>query len=214
MNDKLESSLKALAQQHRGLLEVAVRLTNASNGEVFPFDLLANAAIARSMSLNSAFVTLMRADNFLAAAHLVRLHLDTVLRFSAGWIVEDCHDFASRVLKGVAVRKQQDRAGAKMTDAYLVELLAKAYPWASSVYQATSGYVHLSEKHIFNTLAASDQPMTLTIRISGDGGSIPEATKIEATEAMIAITDALQRFLEGWLKTKSGPKTDQPKPVP
>jgi hypothetical protein len=148
---------------------------------------------------------LLRADNFLAAAHLVRLQLDSALRLSAAWIVDDCHKFAGEVLKGVSIRDQKDRAGKKMTDAYLVSLLSKEEPWISGVYEATSGYVHLSQKHVFNTLSLSDKPNTLSVEISSKSGPVPDESKLEAVMAMIAINRVLLRYLAGWHRTKENP---------
>ena len=36
-------------------------------------------------------------ENFVAAAHLVRCHLDNIIRFSAFWIVNDPHEVATKI---------------------------------------------------------------------------------------------------------------------
>lgn len=36
----------------------------------------------------------------------------------------------------------------QMTDKYLVDRLAKQDPWIKRVYDATSGYIHFSDRHI------------------------------------------------------------------
>ena len=205
MTPQLENALKEFDAIEDALLEAAMSLMNAHGGAVYPLDLLANAAIKRAMSLNSAFSMLLRADNFLAAAHLVRLQLDSALRLSAAWIVDDCHLFAGQVLKGVSIRDQKDRTGKKMTDAYLVSVLSKEEPWIEKVYEATSGYIHLSEKHIFNTLSPSDKPSTVTIEISSKSGPVPDESKLEAVMAMMAINRVLLRYLAGWHRTKESP---------
>lgn len=205
MTPHLETALTDLDGLQSELLDLGMRTMKAYGGAVYPLDLLANAATKRALSLNSAFTLLLRADNFLAAAHLVRLQLDSVLRLSAAWIVDDCHKFARAVLKGVSVRDQRDRAGKRMTDKYLVELLSKDEPWVLRVYNATSGYIHLSEKHIFNTLYPPERPDTITIELSAQSGPVGDASKIEAALAMTAITRLLQRYLEGWCRTKAEP---------
>lgn len=205
MNPQLEAALDEFDTIEGALREAAMSLMKAYGGAVYPLDLLANAAIKRAMSLNSAFSMLLRADNFLAAAHLVRLQLDSALRLSAAWIVDDCHAFAGAVLKGVSIRDQRDRAGKKMTDAYLVSVLSKEEPWISKVYEATSGYIHLSEKHIFNTLSLSEEPNTLRIEISPKSGPVRDESKLEAVMAMMAINRLLLRYLAGWHRTKENP---------
>ncbi|HPA20660.1 MAG TPA: hypothetical protein PLU30_23125 [Verrucomicrobiae bacterium] len=204
MSPELESKLEEFDRIEDALLEAAMCLFKAHGGAVYPLDLLANAAIKRAKSLNSAFSMLLRADNFLAAAHLIRLQLDSALRFSAAWIVDDCHKFAHEVLKGVSIRDQKDRTGKKMTDAHLVSVLSEEEPWIARVYEATSGYIHLSEKHIFNTLSLSDEPRTATIEISSKSTPVPNQSKLEAVMAMMAINRVLLGYLAGWHRTKEG----------
>lgn len=205
MKPDLASALADLDGTEQELLDMGMRLLKAYDGALYPLDLLANAALKRAMSLNSGFTTLLRADNFLAAAHLVRLQLDTVLRLSAAWIVQNCHDFAGEVLKGVSIRDMKDRLGKRMTDAYLVSILSKEHSWISRVYEETSGYIHLSDKHIFNTLSPSDKPQSITIEISSKSGPVSEEIKVEAALAMRAITNLLLHYLHGWCATKENP---------
>jgi hypothetical protein len=48
---------------------------------------------------------------------------------------------------------EQTVYGGEDTSANLVKgKLAEKYPWVSDIYEPTSGFVHLSEKHIFNSL--------------------------------------------------------------
>jgi hypothetical protein len=205
MTPQLENALKEFDTLEDAFLKAAMSLMRAYGGAVYPLDLLANAAIKRAMSLNSAFSMLLRAENFLAAAHLVRLQLDSALRLSAAWIVDDCHKFAGEVLKGVSIRDLKDRTGKKMTDAHLVSVLSKEEPWIESVYKATSGYIHLSEKHIFNTVSPSDKPRTVAIEISSKSGPVPDESKLEAVMAMMAINRVILRYLAGWHRTKQTP---------
>lgn len=47
----------------------------------------------------------------------------------------------------------KDRKGNKLTDAYLVTVLAsnENIMWLQDVYDQTSGYIHFSDKYIINT---------------------------------------------------------------
>jgi hypothetical protein len=133
-------------------------MLEADGSKLFPLDLLAVAALNRSLSNSSAFTQLVRSENYLTAASLVRRQLDTFLRFFAAYQVSDPHEFAISVLAGTEVRKLKDRSGSFMTDRHLVESVAPEFPWVPSVYKATSGFIHLSDKHIYSTIqsAAAD----------------------------------------------------------
>src|SRR5271157_384961 len=118
----------------------------------FPLDLLAVATLNRSLCLIAGFCTLIESKNIVAAAPLLRMQLDNCLRFSAAWLVEEPHEFAKRVVEGIPISSLKDRRGHCMTDKYLKDTLAAEYPWLKPTYERSSGYVHLSEKHIFNCM--------------------------------------------------------------
>src|ERR1700730_8800825 len=101
---------------------------------IYPLDFLAFAVLNRSVCLASGFVTLIRANNLIAAAPLVRLQLDNNLRFFASSLVDQPHDFAMKVLGGTRIDKMKDRSGKRLRDSYLVELLSSHHPWITLVY--------------------------------------------------------------------------------
>ena len=181
----------------------------ADGGAFFPVDFLANAVLHRSINLVRGYITLVEQRNFICAAPLLRLQLDNCLRFYAVFIVAKPHDFALKVLDGVPVRKLKDRTGERMTDTYLVKKLNQIYPWVSQVYERTSGYVHLSDAHIFNTFAPTspeerkERKQNLVIGV-GDCFETDDFYE-EATEAFIEATHVLFNYVIGWMKTKQNP---------
>ncbi len=71
------------------------------------------------------------------------------------------------------------------------------------VYSVTSGYIHLSEKHYFDTVSKVDNDeRTVSNIISKTDPHVKEEKKIEACACMLEITDADMNLLEGWCRTK------------
>lgn len=180
-------------------------MLEADGSKLFPLDLLAVAALNRSLSNSSAFTQLVRSENYLTAASLVRRQLDTFLRFFAAYQVSDPHEFAISVLAGTEVRKLKDRSGSFMTDRHLVESVAPEFPWVPSVYKATSGFIHLSDKHIYSTIQSAAADGAFSMPIGSDPDRFPTGLWVEMIEGFIAATDALFRYLEGWSFTKANP---------
>jgi len=139
----LETELRKLETTEKQLLDMGLAIGKAYGGAFYGLDFFAYAVLKRSLAIIAGFSTLLRARNFVCAAALVRLHLDTLLRFAAGTLVDDPHKFATAILKGEHVRKLRDNKGKLMTDQYLVSCLSGQNPWIRRVYNATSGYVHL-----------------------------------------------------------------------
>jgi hypothetical protein len=210
---RIETELKELESSKTLHLEIAKNMMEAYNSSLYPLDLLAVAVFKRSLSLIRGFSDSIRNKNFICAAPLVRLQLDNLLRFYACFIVTNPHDFAVQILDGKHVRNLRDMENKKMTDRHLVEKLSKEFPWIKPVYEETSGYIHLSNKHIFNTMNSKveDEKRVFTV-IVGDEDSefVKDSLILEAIQAMKEITKVLLKHLHGWAYTKDNPdKIDQ-----
>jgi len=193
--DSLENNFKELSKQMM-----------SPGQDLFPLDMLAVGVINRSLSLLTGFTTLIRKNNYIAAAHLARPHLDNYLRFSAAWLVTEPHDFAMKVMRGIRIDKLKDRTGKNLRDNYLVEIASKDYPWMLNVYKETSGFIHLSKKHIFTSTAIKDKnERTVEFRVGKEDKYVTDDSKLEAAECMIEITNCIITLLEGWIWTKNNP---------
>jgi hypothetical protein len=167
---------------------------------------LAQAVLNRLLNLVEGFVTLAQQRNLICCGALLRLQLDNCLRFYAVYLVKDPHDFAMQVFGGTPIKKMKDKNGKFMTDKYLAEKLNEKYPWVLNVYKKTSGYIHLSETHIFNTFLESPkevgtQEMGIGIGSNLEGDELFE----EATEAFTEATKVMFEYLIGWQRTKANP---------
>lgn len=142
----------------------------------------------------------------ICAGAILRLHLDTVLRFFAGFIVDKPHDFASDVLKGHHIRKMKDRSGQLMTDSYLVTKLAKFHPWIKDVYHKTSGYIHISDIHISATFEKyNKEKRSIGIKIGKEDKDTPDTVYLEAVTVFHESTKILSHYIDGWIYTKANP---------
>ena len=100
----------------------------------------------------------------------------------------------------------QDKDGKKMTDAYLIEKISIDHPVLKSVYEHTSGYVHLSDKHIFNSLGKKSKDGEFGMKVGPTDDFITETVYLEAARAFFEITGILFSYLQGWYVAKDGPQ--------
>jgi hypothetical protein len=210
-NDKdmgnLEHELDSLESYITVHVAKAKEMLEAFGGALYPVDILAVAVLNRSIDLLQGFSLLMRANNYLAAAPLVRLQLDNLLRLKAVWLVSNPHEFVMKVMKGTPIRKLKDADDNKMHDAYLVQKLESEVPWIRRLYQSTSGFVHLSEKHIFSLFKKQiESGDSVEISIGGTGENISLRNKVEAIKAYSAITKQILFLIDGWIVTKQNPE--------
>jgi len=201
-SEAVESLLLALEADVERMRKVMIGLVPAGS-PMFPLDFLAFAAVKRHASSTSAFVAMVRAWNMVIARALLRMHIDTSLRFSAAWHVAEPHTFAMEVLKGERIDKLRTRAGARLTDAHLVQLHKEEHPWLPVVYEHLSGYVHFSGAHIADSIKhIGDEDRTIQFLVSEQDLKFPEFSWIEVLECFREATSILGTFLQGWGATK------------
>lgn len=207
LNHKLESILKILNESKKTHLTIAEEMLKAHENAIYPLDLLAIAVFKRSLSLIRGFVTLIESENYVCAVPLIRLQMDNLLRFYASFIVENPHQFAIDVLDGKHIRNLKAKDGNKMTDRYLVNKLNEEYKWIKEIYEKASGYIHLSNQHIFDSFKQNENrsELKLSIIITDKDEGIDEQTKVDAVNTMCHITNELLRFLHGWAWSKDNP---------
>ena len=203
----VESALAGIEEDDAELLKLAEQMLHAHNAALYGLDFLATAAINRSLSLSAGFSSLIRAKNLLCAGALLRMHLDTALRFYASFIVDKPHNFALEILGGQHIRQMKDRTGKKMTDSYLVEQLSMEYPWIKQLYETTSGYIHMSDTHMHSTFKDIDSDeRSVKIKIGAVDKDLPESVYLEAIEAFRHSTEILARYIDGWVFAKDNPE--------
>lgn len=197
------ASLEELASDAGQLRRVMIELVAPSGSPMFPLDFLAFAATKRHVSTTSAFVSAINSWNMVVARSLLRIHIDTSLRFSAAWHVENPHDFSMEVLKGARIDKLKTRSGDRLTDAHLVRLHADEHPWLPNVYEHLCGYVHFSGSHIADSISdLHDGDGTIEFLISDQDQTFPEFSWLEVVDCFRKATGILETYLRGWGTTK------------
>lgn len=207
-------SLSEVVATIRGLKAHHLKISKANfKGALYPLDFLILAALNRSLCLASAFATLIEARNFIAAAPLIRLQLDNSLRLFAATLVDEPHEFAMQVLGGARIDRSKDKRQNRLTDKYLVTMLRVHEPWIESVYEETSGFIHLSEKHIFNALKMHDKDESeILMKISDEDEFVPESAYKEAAVVFTEATRLVLSLIEGWAIQKASAAGDSTKP--
>lgn len=186
------------------MLLMGKRLFGKPNAPMFGLDLLAYGAIKRNLSTTTAISQMVNSWNMVSARSLLRVHIDTALRFSAAWLVEQPHEFALKVIGGDRIDKFKDRGGSRLTDAHLVEFHSAEYPWLPKVYKSLSGYVHFSGSHVFDSVVRmGEEDMSISFEISATDYKFPEFSWIEILKCTREATTILAKYLDGYILTKN-----------
>lgn len=203
-SDAVKAALAIFEKSEQAALQAWASMLQTP--EMFSLDLLANGAVKRFVSVSSGLRAMIETKNMGCARGLLRMHIDTALRFSAAWHVDKPHDFAHEILRGTHVRSLKDSQGEKLTDRRLVEMFSAAHPWLPNVYDSLSGYVHLSGSHISSAIVALSEDRTFSMRISATDDQLPDSSWLEIINCYEEVSELFTRHLAGYALTKAQKK--------
>ncbi|AMC34510.1 hypothetical protein [Janthinobacterium sp. B9-8] len=195
--------LTEMEGDRKAMLKLGVAMTGGNNAQMLPFDFITFGAVKRNLSLTAAMRLLVESWNIVCARAVLRLHIDTSLRYSAAWMVDKPHDFATKILSGERIDLMKDKNGKRLTDARLVEVRSADYPWLPDVYANLSGYVHFSGSHVFDSIGPmNEETRSVSFEITDTDMKFPEASWIEILECFRHATEILANYLECYITTK------------
>lgn len=200
-HDHLVLLLDELLGYKNNLFEIGKAIFNPSGMGLLMSDIFIIGAMKKAFSITNGFVSLMKADNYVSAAPLVRIHLDTLLRIHALYIAQNREEFTLKVLKGYSVRTLKDLKHNKMSDRYLVDVMNEILPGIKEIYEEYNGFVHLSDKHIWSSTKFNDD-YTFSTLISSEDLNIPTTNKIKAAKDMSDISKAIHYHLKSYADGK------------
>lgn len=200
--DKVKAALEKLSKYQGSLPRLLQEVLPAGEG-LYPLDFVAMAIVKRALSIASAFETLVNDWNMVCARAILRLQVDTAIRFSAFWLSDNPHEMAMEVMRGKRIDKMKDRDGNNMTDAYLVKKLSSEFSWMPKVYETTSGYIHFSEAHIFAPITRVENNGIFECLMNSMDEKFPEASWHEIVSCFNNCTEIILSYLEGYKHTKN-----------
>lgn len=204
-NEEYHQEIEERIATLQSLRREAISLSQGMIGEnLLQEDLFFCAAADRCIRLIDGFIPMLRNRNLTCAGVLLRMQMDNCMRTYAAFIAEDRNAVVNCIIDGNPIKKLKDVNGKMLMDWYLKNELTKMDPLFSRVYDNASGYVHLSEKAFYQTVANCEN----NIIGLGIGTPLPEKrneTLVEGAAAYIhfvklqfkmlqAVVDSKQRF--------------------
>lgn len=204
MPESVENLLVKLGQLKDQVSQQLVSAWTADEDRIFSTDLVALGVARRTYALVDGFVTLVRQKNPLCCGALLRLQLDTAMRFYACWLVEKPEEVALALLAD-NLDKIKSRDGKRLADCYLHRELSKQYgDWVSRVYRSTSGFVHFTGRAMFDASTDHDAATGReSASLQGPGRIWTEPEMVEMVSAFVESVGITVNLLYSWSYTKS-----------
>ena len=197
---EFDASILSKIDEHKSTQDLtnalAFKLITSRDGVTFIFDLLALAALKRSLALQTGFRQMIVERNSICAGALLRLQLDTSIRMYGAWLVRDADEYAEKVLRGEKISGIRTVSGEKLTDRFLANELGKKYPWVPKLYDACCEYVHFSSLHISALFDGIDQENAVAhVKVSHIDSDLPDSYYIGALVDSISCTTILHELV-------------------
>lgn len=189
-----ETVVAAIKDSEKAITEIFALPNNTS---LTYANLLGMGVGRRALALSSGFRTMVEQCNSLCAMPIVRMQLDTAIRFYAGFFVEDHQQFCRDVLEGNQINKMKSDENKLMQDKYLVERVAKINPWMINVYETTSGYIHFSRHHILEAVRINETGHGKMVIVPND---FDRELKhfLEPMQCMLHLNEIINFALQDW----------------
>jgi hypothetical protein len=152
----IERSTDTLKEMLDDTADLIADMTAKGPAAIGRFDGLVLAALIRSQSTIVGFLAMIEQRNKLCAQPMIRFQLDSAMRLIACLIAKEPEELVQHILNGGKPSKFKDIDGVPLNDYRLHTRLSQEYPEASRVYEDTSGYVHLSRRHIADIWDANE----------------------------------------------------------
>ena len=102
---------------------------------------------------------------------------------------------ARDVIAGKHINKMKDKNGQQMTDSYLVKKIGEYFEFVPQVYKYTSGYIHFSERHLFDGIWNINEEQRIVNYIINERDQIfPESSWIELVNYAIYCLKIIENF--------------------
>lgn len=177
------------------------------NSNMYMFDIYITGLLNRSVNIIRGFSSLMRDHNFIAAAPLVRVHLDSLLRLFAPQLINyNVDEFAMQVFQGTPIRKIKDNENKFLTDSHLVMKISDidGFEWVKKVYDTGNSFIHFTDQTIIAAVRASNKRNFVNLTIGKHDSFIPFSEKHGAVHWMVKITQSILALIYNWTEQKKG----------
>lgn len=203
--ESVENLLTKLGQLKEEVTRQLANAWQADERRIFTTDLVALGVARRTYVLIDGFVTLVRQRNPLCCGALLRLQLDTAMRFYACWLVDKPEEVALALLDDRHLDKIKSREGECLADAYLHKQLSEHYgDWVSRVYGNTSGFIHFTGRAMLDACTDHDAATGReSVSLQGPGRTWTEPEMVEMVSAFVESVGITVNLLYSWSYTKS-----------
>ena len=175
--------------------------------KLYNMDFLVIGVVKRSVDLVGGFILTIDNWNFISAAPIIRMQLDTLLRliYISKISPKEAEYLINHIMDGKRLNHLKDPKGKKLNDSLLRKYAEKYFPRVNDVYEQTSKFIHFSERHMFGSIYnINNKKRIVKFAIYKGSYNVQKQDVIEYYDVFITITDTIIKFINTWGTIKRG----------
>ena len=169
-----------------------------ASSKIYYASLVLWGAANRTISQCRGFASMVRDKNFTCSSAILRMQLDTVLRLYGGLRFGHIDEYADKIMDGQRVSDLKSHDGKRLFDTMLVKELSKQLPWISTVYDQSSGSIHLSRRHVLLAMGELNPDGSVEMQIGPSDRYVGDDLFLEVGQAFLHTTYLAIQMISEW----------------
>lgn len=198
--------VEKLADCKEALTSLYIESVDMSNTH-FLYNIFLSCTIDRALSVNKGYRALAESNNYFCAVAMLRMQIENCTRLYGMTLVDDACKYIMSWMSGDKVSKFQDVQTRKsLSDSYVASILDKQYQNIAAMYKEACGFVHFSERQLYDTAKVKPGTRTVNLKVSEED-LLKEEERHNIDKCMLKVNNNLIDIVKNISKEYAQPTT-------
>lgn len=198
--------VEKLADCKEALTSLYIESVDMSNTH-FLYNIFLSCTLDRALSVNKGYRALTESNNYFCAVAMLRMQIENCTRLYGMTLVDDACEYIMSWMSGDKVSKFQDVQTRKsLSDSYVASILDKQYKNIAAMYKEACGFVHFSERQLYDTARVKPGTRTVNLKVSEED-LLKEEERHNIDKCMLKVNNILIDIVKNISKEYVQPTT-------
>ena len=157
----------------------------------FQYNIFLSCILDRALSVNRGYMALTDSNNYFCAVAMLRMQIENCTRLYGMTLVDDASKYILNWMGGEKISKFQDvETHISLSDSYIASILEKQYKNIAAMYKEACGFVHFSERQLYDTAKVKQGTRTVNLKVSEED-SLKDEEKQNIDRCMLNVNNML-----------------------
>lgn len=198
--------VEKLADCKEALQSLYIESVDMSNTH-FLYNIFLSCTLDRALSVNKGYRALTESNNYFCAVAMLRMQIENCTRLYGMTLVDDACEYIMSWMSGDKVSKfQHVQTRKSLSDSYVASILDKQYKNIAAMYKEACGFVHFSERQLYDTAKVKPGTRTVNLKVSEED-LLKEEERHNIDKCMLKVNNILIDIVKNISKEYVQPTT-------